>query len=173
LRAAIVGDSIRANDGGVDMLKILVAMSILVAAPAVAQTRTVDGTDPANIVSAFQAAGYKALLDKRDNGDPYISSAANGSNFSVEFYGCENGRNCSSLQFYAWYKKKPFYTEALANDWNRQKRFLKAYIDKDGDLATTLDVTTTGALGAENFADTLDWWSVMTAELFKFLAERE
>lgn len=154
-------------------LKLALCISLLVLPMGVmAQVRTIDGTDPVQIATALQGAGYKASPGKRDNGDPYIASAANGASFTIEFYGCEGEKACSSLQFYAWYKKEPFFSETLVNDWNKQKRFLKAYIDNDGDLGTTMDVSTLGPMGAENFEDVIDWWTVMSAELVSFLKER-
>lgn len=149
------------------------AASMLVAAPAWSQDRVVDISSPEAVAKLLQEEGYKAELKKNQEGEPYIASASNGSSFTVEFYGCEPGKGCSSLQFYAWYKKEPWYSIEMANRWNADKRFIKAAIDKDGDLATYMDVTALGKTTAANFADTIDWWSVMTGELFKFLDEEE
>jgi hypothetical protein len=157
------------------MHRMILAASaaLLFAQPALAQERIVDISTPDAVAKLLQEEGYKAQVKKNQAGEPYVESAANGSPFTVEFYGCETGKGCSSIQFYAWYKKKPGYTADLANRWNADKRFIKAAIDKDGDLATYMDVTTLGKTTHGNFADTIDWWSVMTGELFKFLDEEE
>ncbi len=52
-------------------------------------------------------------------------------------------------------------------------RFIKAAIDKDGDLATYMDVTSLGKTTYANFADAIDWWSVMSGEVSKFLDQEE
>jgi len=44
---------------------------------------------------------YKAELKKNQNGETYIESAVNGSIFTIEFYGCEPGKGCGSLQSFA------------------------------------------------------------------------
>ncbi len=151
------------------LTSMLLASIPTLTAPANAQETLIDLTQPRAVVQAMQDAGYKAALKKDEKGEPYIESAANGSNFTIQFYGCKNATDCPSLQFYSWYKKEPWYTVELANRWNIAKRFIKAMIDKDGDLATTFDVTTAGKTTVANFADAIDWWSVMSGELFDFL----
>ncbi|APR53612.1 YbjN domain-containing protein [Sphingomonas koreensis] len=132
----------------------------------------VDLTDPATVAKLVQDLGYKAELKARDNGEPYINSAANGSNFSIEFYGCEKAVKCTSIQFFAWYKKEPWYNAALTDKWNAKKRFVKAAIDKDGDFSTYMDITALGGT-RESFADSLDWWTVLSSDLFEFFEEED
>ncbi|URW76460.1 YbjN domain-containing protein [Sphingomonas donggukensis] len=150
----------------------MAAMAAAVAQPALAQDKLFDATDPATLTEAMKTAGFKAELKTNDKGEPYINSAANGSPFTIEFYGCEKAKACPSFQFYAWYKKDPLYTLALVNEWNAAKRFLKLRIDTDGDLAMSMDVTSVGKLTQANFADWVDWYQVMDSELDKFLTEK-
>lgn len=156
------------------MLRFLTTAALVAAAamPVAAQDVLIDGTDPAVIATAVQAAGYKAELTKNAQGEPFIKSAANGDSFTIEFYGCKGEKNCTSFQFFSWFKKEPAFTPALANDWNANKRFIKAAIDKDGDLALYMDVTGVGKMTQANFADALDWFTVMQGEMQKFLADR-
>lgn len=140
--------------------------------PSAAQDRIIDISTVDGVAKVLLEEGYRAEIKKNDDGDPFIVSTANGSSFTIEFYGCENGA-CSSLQFFAWYKKESWYSIELANRWNAEKRFIKAAIDKDGDFATYLDVTTLGKTTYANFADTIDWWSVMSGEVSKFLDDAE
>jgi len=147
--------------------------------PAAAQqkgdpARMVDLSRPENVAKLLQEAGYKAELKKHDNtGDPFIASAANGSPFTIEFYDCSPAKGCTSLQFFSWYSKKPYYSIPMTNRWNAQKRFLRIVIDKDGDLSTWMDISTIGKVSFSNFADTIDWWQSMSGDLFTFLAEEE
>ncbi|MEP9360799.1 hypothetical protein [Sphingomonas sp. KR3-1] len=50
---------------------------------------------------------------------------------------------------------------------------MKISIDDEGDLAVTLDVSLKGKLTYTNLADIIDWWSVTTGELDKFLDAEE
>ncbi|MGK6355314.1 YbjN domain-containing protein [Sphingomonas sp. DT-207] len=146
--------------------------ALLLIDPAAAQERIVDISTPEGVAKVLLEEGYKAEIKKNDDGDPFILSAANGSSFTIEFYGCEKDV-CTSAQFFAWYKKEPWYSVELVNRWNAEKRFIKAAIDKDGDFATYMDVTTLGKTTYANFADTIDWWSVMSGEVSKFLDEED
>ncbi|MHA6723107.1 YbjN domain-containing protein [Sphingomonas sp. RS2018] len=155
------------------MTRMMMAAALaLLAVPAAAQDKLFDATDPATIAGALKEAGYKAELKTNAEGEPYIVSAANGSPFTIEFYGCEKAKACGSFQFYGYFKKEPLYTVQLANDWNASKRFLKVRIDKDGDLALSMDVTGVGKMTQAQFADWVDWYQVMDGELDKFLTEK-
>jgi len=63
-------------------------------------------------------------------------------------------------------------TPELANKWNTKKRFLQMSVDDDKSLAVSMDVSTIGGLNIKNFADVIDWWSVMLGELNKFFKEQ-
>lgn len=151
----------------------LMLMTIPLSAAAEEQEPLLDLSAPHLVAKALQDAGYKAEIAKSKTGDPYIKSAANGDEFTIEFYGCELADGCGSIQFYSWYKKKPWYTPELANRWNTRKRFLKIEIDGDGDLGMHLDIATVGKLTKANFADLIDWWSVMSGDLGEFLDKEE
>lgn len=120
---------------------------------------------PQTLVDAFLAEGYKAKLTKDSLGDPKIESAANGYDFSVFFYGCKEGRDCTSIQFQISFADDGKNTLELANTWNRDKRFIKMAVAKDNGLIVSYDVATWGGLNRENFADVIDWWAVMLGEL--------
>ncbi|HWK36779.1 YbjN domain-containing protein [Sphingomonas sp.] len=142
-------------------------------ATAAEQEKYLDLSNPEVVASAIRTAGYKAELKTNSKGEPLIASSTNGSDFTVEFYGCNEARKgCGSFQFYAWYKKDPFYTLEMINEWNAKKRFLKVAIDGDGDLAQSMDFTSVGRVNQTAFADMLDWYTVMDGELGKFLSEK-
>jgi hypothetical protein len=114
-------------------------------------------SDPGTIVTALQKAGYKAQLTKDATGDPEIDSAASGYSFSIYFYDCVEHKQCAAIQFYASFKADPAYTEAFANKWNTDKRFLRARIDAKKELVFDHDISTIGGLNQANFADLLGW----------------
>ena len=139
---------------------------------AVAADRVVDVSGVAGVASLLREAGYKAEIKKGDDGDSFIASGANGGEFQIIFYGCKDDKGCNSFEFYSWYKKEPFFSVGMANEWNASKRFLKVAIDKDGDLAEYLYVSTLGNMTFDNFKDYVDWYSSMDASLTKFIAEK-
>ncbi len=137
-----------------------------------AQDKLVDLRQPAIVATALNEAGYKAVLKKNSKGEPYILSSSSGTDFTIEFYGCTGEVNCDSYQFASWYKAEPLFTPAFANEWNLSKRFLKVAIDKDGNLNEYMDFTAVGKTTQANFADIVDWYKVMDAELAKFVEAR-
>jgi hypothetical protein len=154
-------------------MMVLAGLLAAAASPALAQDRVIDVGKPEVIVQALQEEGYKAALKKHDDGRIFIDSAANGSPFTVEFIDCTPEKGCGSAQFFAWYKKQPWFTPDLANRWNAKMRFIKVAIDKDGDLSTYMDFSTLGKTTYANFADTIDWWASLSGDLTKFVDEEE
>jgi hypothetical protein len=148
------------------------AAALALAAPVSAQDALFDATKPEQVAAALRTAGYKAELKANDKGEPLIASAANGHDFTIEFYGCKGKADCGSFQFFSWYKKEPLFDQAFANEWNANKRFLKAAIDKDGDLSLFMDVAGVGKMTQAAFADWVDWYQVMDADIDKFIAQR-
>lgn len=144
------------------------------AMPAVAQAQGVlfDPRQPAEVATALRDAGYKAEMKAKENGDPFIQSAANGESFTINFYGCTAKIDCNSFEFFSWYKKEPLFTVAFANEWNASKRFISAAIDSDGDLALSMDVAAIGKMTKAAFADNVDWYQSMSAAMDKFIEEK-
>jgi len=160
-------------------IAIALAAGALSAGPALATdpdpcgVNMVCASDPQSVVKALQAAGYKAQLGKSDaTGNPRIESAASGYNFAIYFYECEKAVKCGSLQFQISFADDGTNTPELANRWNTKKRFLQMSVDDDKSLAVSMDVSTIGGLNIKNFADVIDWWSVMLGELNKFFKEQ-
>lgn len=138
---------------------------------AIAQDKLFDASNPAEMAAALRAAGYKAELKKDTDGDPYIASAANGSNFEIDFYECKEGK-CTSFQFSTYYDADPLWTPALANDWNAHNRFLKVAVNDKGQLTENLYGSGVGKLTQANFADLVDWFQLMDNGLSKFIADK-
>ncbi len=126
--------------------------------PALAQD-LIDGTDPARVLEIARGYGF-AELDTDAQGDPMVVARMNGTAYRVFFYGCSDGRDCSSLQFWT-YSAAPADALVAVNDWNREFRFGSAFIDADGDVAIRLDVNLFGGVSGRNLDDTFDWWRIV------------
>lgn len=155
-------------------IRLLALALAAVTAPstAMAADRVVDVSSVKGVAALLQEAGYKAEIKKGDDGDSYITSGANGSGFQLNFYGCKNDTGCNSFEFYSYFKKEPFFSADMANEWNVKKRFLKVAIDSDGDLAEYLYVSALGNMTYENFKDYIDWYASMDSELSGFIKEK-
>ena len=134
--------------------------------------QVMDIRQPNVVADLLAKAGFRADSLENRVGDPFVGSTSNGKPFSIQFYGCVQKRDCPSIQFYTWYKREPHFTADLANEWNAQKRFLRAGIDSEGDFAIYLDIAAEGGMTRANFRDTLGWFVLMEGEFRKFLAEK-
>jgi len=103
------------------------------------QAQTVVASNPNTVAQALQAAGYRAQVGRDEQGNPKIESAANGSNFIVYFFDCENGRACRAVQFHASYEMSPPSLETL-NAWNRDHRYGRAFISNNNFPSMEMDV---------------------------------
>lgn len=138
--------------------------------PAFAQM--VSAADPASIVAAVQAMGYQAELTKDDDGDPLIRSALDGSKFAIIFYGCTKNRACQTIQFYAGFKSDENVSVETMNEWNKTKRFSRAYIDNDKDPVIEMDVDLDdGGMSRALFEDNFEFWSALMPQFKQAIAQ--
>ncbi len=151
-------------------IRYLVAFGTL-ALGGTAQAQMVRATDPQSVVAAFQAGGYKAEVSKDSTGDPRIRSAASGSNFVVNFYGCKANKDCKTLTFYAGWTGTNTSLNQI-NEWNKEKRFSRAYIDKDGDPVIEFDLDLDdGGMSQALFIDNVEFWEVAIAGFKKHIGQ--
>lgn len=133
------------------------AAALATASPALAQVRA---QAPQTIVRSMQAAGYTAELTTDNMGDPMIRSTVAGDKFSVLFYNCTDHRDCATVQFHAGYAVSPKISAESINTWNRDQRFGRAYLDKEGDPIVEMDVDLDdGGISDALFADNLEFWA--------------
>lgn len=122
-----------------------------------------DATDVDAIVEI--ARGYGSVTLETDTvGDPQLVGRMNGVRYTVNFYGCENGANCTTIQFRAAWVNSGNVTMQDMNRWNQDKRFGKAYIDPEGDPVIEWDVNLFGGVSRANLDDSFDWWRLVMAD---------
>jgi len=146
---------------------LTVAVFVVGSTAAMAQ---ITAKNAAAVMKAMQDFGMVATMGKDSGGDPKISSRISDTKFSVYFYGCEDNLNCASIMFKAGYDLNNGISALKINEWNRDKRFAKAYIDDEGDPFLEMDVNMDfDGLGNENFADDLDWWRLLVEDFEDFI----
>ena len=125
---------------------------------AVAQN-LVMADNPDKVLEIARGFG-SAELESASDGSPRIRGRMEGTNYSVLFYGCEDGKDCTTIQFWM-YTNAPQNPLLALNNWNRDRRFGKAYIDADGDVVIEMDVNLLGGVSPKNLDDTFDWWRIV------------
>lgn len=124
---------------------------------AAARDLPADGVTRAEIAQWLQGHGYKADMHNDANGEPIISSGAQGINFDIYFYGCTAGR-CRSFQYAAgWTESRPL---DKLNAWNRDKRWIRSYLTASGkSVYGEYDVKIAPGGTWEQVDETLDQWN--------------
>jgi hypothetical protein len=143
------------------------ALALLAAATAFAQpayAQAVTAANPNSVVQALQSAGYTATLTTDEYGDPKIQSASSGSNFSVFFFGCTDGRNCSSIQFHSSYEITPPAPQRFA-DWNRTKRYARGFVSANNASTIEMDINLDGgSISRALLVDSLELWATLMSD---------
>jgi len=156
------------NNKAISALAIATALA-LGAGAAQAQAIHKDGMTGPEVSAWLQKGGYKAELTKDDGGDPMINSAADGHNFKIYFYDCDAAKRCKALQFSAGFDLKQGLTLAKANEWNRKNRYLKVYLDDDGDPYVQYDVNVNAGRTISGLDDDFSVWTGMIGDFTTFI----
>lgn len=115
----------------------------------------INPADPESIVAEMQNLGYRATLTTASNGNPKIRSAAVGTNFAIDFYGCEETRKCTTIMFSSGFDVASGLDLSVVNEWNAKKRFVRAYLDEERDPYLEMDVVMEGGVSAKVFASNM------------------
>ncbi len=136
---------------------------ITIAGPAWVHAEQVQAGQPDSVVAALQAGGYKAILAKDAVGDPRIESASAGARFVIHFYGCKDNKDCTSLTFFAGWTGLDASMNQM-NEWNKVRRFSRAYIDNDGDPVIEFDIDLDdGGMSQALFINNVEYWDLSLA----------
>ena len=153
--------------------KWLVAAALAASWTLPAQAQMVRGQDPQTLVRALQKEGYSAKLGVDKEGDPMITSGASGTTFQIFFYNCTDHKACATVSFHAGYDLKTNIGLEKINEWNRGKRFGRAYLDRENDPILEMDVDLDdGGLSQALFIDNLQFWTSVLSEFEKHIGYR-
>lgn len=145
------------------------AAGLAIAAPA--QAQLVSPTSTLAIKEVIESRGWPATLNSPSDDNPYIKSSYNNMKFLVLFMNCDdNHRNCKTLQYYMGYTDAKSTTLEQLNEWNKTKRFARAYRDNDGDpvLEMDLDLDFKG-LPRDNVNESFNTWAALMDAYHDFL----
>jgi hypothetical protein len=160
------------GDTAMNWMKAAIAAGVMgMAVPAHAQM--VRGQDPSTLVDALQNAGYAAKLGTDKVGDPMITSGISGTTFQIFFYNCTDHRQCATVTFHSGYDLADPVSLTTINEWNRGKRFGRAYLDKEGDPILEMDVDLDdGGLSPALFTDNVEFWATILGEFEEAIGYR-
>ena len=127
------------------------------------------GITAAEVAKVLQDKGYKAEITTDNEGDPEVKSSTDGGNFAIFFYGCNKGPRCSSIEFQAGYDLPNGMSLDKINQWNKEHRFLRAYLDKDNDPYAEMDLDVEHAFLTEGLANNIDTWAAVLPKFKQFI----
>lgn len=127
-----------------------------------AQAQLVSGRDPAAIMAIVESQGWPATLVTKEGDDPYIESNRGALKFLILFMNCDEGKNCRTLQYYMGFTDAEGVTTDQLNQWNKEKRFARAYRDDEGDPVLEMDVDLDFAgIPRANVVETFNTWAAL------------
>ena len=151
------------------------AVAALAAAWAVpAQSQMVRAQDPGSLVRALQQGGYAAKLGVDKVGDPMITSGVGGTTFQIFFYNCTKNKDCATVQFHSGYDLKTPVSLDKLNEWNRNKRFGRAFLDSENDPILEMDVDLDdGGISPLLFIDNIEFWTSILGNFERHIGYRK
>lgn len=130
----------------------------------------VSTANPRSIVALLQKDGYRAKLVTDDATRPYIESATAGATFYIYLQNCKEVAECQDVMFRSSYDREedsPVKIDKI-NEFNRDNRWARAYLDKDQAPVIEYDVLFTDQLVDEKmFREALEIWDSVLTDFHK------
>ncbi len=128
------------------------------------------GVTAPEVASALRHAGYPsdAIADRA--GTPLVRSSTGKMLFNVNFYQCGAELRCASIEFAAEVRRRSV-APAIIAAWNREKRFGRAFQDKNGMCWVAMDVETSHGMTTELLAANVSRWITVLNGFESFLRE--
>jgi hypothetical protein len=106
---------------------------------------------PDDLAAILRGAGYRAEVVHVTEGYR-IRTGMSGRKVTVYLF-CSADGDCGSIDYDLNYTADPDFTLTLANKWNREKRYAKAYIGTDGSIFLEYSVAFNGGVTNETVAE--------------------
>lgn len=133
-----------------------IATTLALATPALSQT-LIDGSDLDVVINAARGFGAASLQEGEDS--PTARGRIDGEPYYIFFRNCNEDNKCDDFYFQTYFLQ-PVVDMELLNAWNRDKRWLKVYFDKDNDAVLEMDVDMTGGITPVNLDQAFSYWSL-------------
>ncbi len=116
-----------------------------------------DASDPAGIARFMDKTGSRGELGADTRGDPVISGRISRTDYLMQFYECEGGQFCNSVQLIAQSPRPAGFTAEAANAFNARWRYVRLTWDPS-QIKLQMDINLDAGVTGDNLEDTLDIW---------------
>lgn len=140
----------------------------LVASVVFASTASADplpdgGVTTEDIARVMKAKDLNPQVAAEKDADPLVRGTFKDLKFGVFLFGCHAATRCESISLSSGFKVKNV-NQTLISQWNRTRRFGRAYLDANSEAWVEMDVDLAFGATTEAVANDFDRWaSVMTA----------
>ena len=112
------------------IVQIAAALALALATATTVQAKEIpsDGLTFDDVMAWLQEQGLEAKMAKDGAGNKYAQTSVGGARFGVYLFDCSNDK-CGSTQFVAHWPQTAKMSSTRMNDWNRTKRWARAYLD--------------------------------------------
>jgi hypothetical protein len=137
---------------------IITTLAFVLATTPCAQAKDIpsDGMSYEDVAIWLKGRGYQAQIATDSLGNKIVKTTVDGNPFSVYMFDCKNDR-CGSIQFaFGPRSQKGGFDLKRLNEWNKVKRWSRAYVNPDLWIEGDFDLTPGGSYELLN--DNLDTW---------------
>jgi len=114
---------------------------------------------PTAVHDAARSFGEIEFAQPDDEGRPVLHGEIDGVYYSIVIFGCDAPDGCESVQFYASFITDENATLEFVNNWNREKRWLTAFLEEDGDVVIAMTTNIRHGVTRQSFMDSFDVWT--------------
>ncbi len=112
-----------------------------------------NGIDPQAVTGVLDLLGHEYRVGYDNYGAPLIGILPRTPDGTEEmfvlFNGCAEDNRCDDITLVSWdLRRRPIHLEMI-NRWNRDNRFLRAFIDPDYGPVLQMDINSGGGLGPD------------------------
>jgi hypothetical protein len=147
------------------------------AAPALAKDLPKGGLTADETAAWLSSRGLTAevLPDPTRYGNQIVRSSADGVNFQIYYYGCV-GRSpkvrCESIQYSAEWARSEWASTDRVNAWDRERRFLRAYLGPNGTVWAEFDFDVSPEVSYAALDRSLQRWRAEALEFRRYMGLR-
>ena len=134
-------------------------------APKASAAPAAGAITPAGAEALLRELGADPQAKTRRDGVPYFEFVIDGRKTVLALYGCTPGP-CAQALLHTGFKTDRKVDAQAINDWNREQRFVRAYLDRDGDPIVESDLVVAGA----QIATMREWIATWRQRVPQFMA---
>ena len=145
---------------------VLAGAAVMWAGMATAGPLPNGGVTSQEVVGVMRGMKLPTEVTVDKDGDPLIWTNSGGQKYGVYFYQCKNKR-CTSIQFSAGFDGASKIPASKVAEWNRTKRFGRAYAQGDT-LYVEMDMDVERGATTEALANNFERWVAVLEQFPKY-----